>query len=123
MGMFDTFRSSYDLGPDFTDVECQTKYIEGEHGGTMSFYWLGPDGCLYMTDYDGTHDFEMSKDPGASLWNSFMWVPTGAHGAVRCVHLTRYVEVYPSAFKGAWEDMPRMQLRFKDGVLRDFCVV
>ena len=36
MGMFDYFRSSYDLGEQFVDVECQTKDIEDGIGGTMS---------------------------------------------------------------------------------------
>lgn len=119
MGMYDTFRSSYNLGPSFTDVECQTKDID-EYGGTMSFYWLGPDGRLYMPDYDGTHDFEMSKDPGASLWNSFMWVPTGAHGKVRCAYLTKYIEIYPADPKKPWEETPRMHLHFREGLLCDF---
>jgi len=34
MGMFDYFRSSYDLGEQFTNVVCQTKDIE-EFGGII----------------------------------------------------------------------------------------
>lgn len=119
MGLYDTFRSSFNLGSEFTDVECQTKDIDDE-GGTMSFYWLGPDGRLYTPDYDGTHIFEMSKDPGASLWNSFMWVPTGAHGKMKCAYLTRSIEIYPVKAAKSWEEVPRMHLRFREGALCDF---
>ena len=43
--MMDFFRSSYDLGEQFTDVELQTKDIEDYGiGGTMSQYWLDPHG-------------------------------------------------------------------------------
>ena len=38
MGMFDYFRSSYDLGEQFTNVVCQTKDIEDGIGGTMTDY-------------------------------------------------------------------------------------
>ena len=51
MGMFDYFRSSYDLGPQLTDVECQTKDIEEGYGATMTQYWLSPDGYLYVAAF------------------------------------------------------------------------
>ena len=35
MGMMDYLRSSYDLGPQFTNIELQTKEIEDCIGGTM----------------------------------------------------------------------------------------
>ena len=34
--MYDYFRSSYDLGPHCTEIECQTKDIDDFGGGTMS---------------------------------------------------------------------------------------
>jgi len=57
MGMFDYFRSSYDIGEQFTNVVCQTKDIEDgigkcilligkEHGKT------GP-GCKSTSDMVG----------------------------------------------------------------------
>ena len=49
MGMFDYFRSSYDLGPHCTEVECQTKDMEDGLGGTMSQYWLDPAGYLSVS--------------------------------------------------------------------------
>ena len=56
--MMDFFRSSYDLGEQFTDVELQTKDIEDYGiGGTMSQYWLDPHGYLYYIDYSHTADF------------------------------------------------------------------
>ena len=67
MGMFDWVRSSYDLGPQLTDVECQTKDIEDYGiGGTMTQYWISPDGYLYVIDYSGTQNLEMYEpgDPG-----------------------------------------------------------
>ena len=84
--MFDIVRSSFDLGPDFTECECQTKDIE-ELGGSLTFYWLSPDGHLYTPNYDGTADFEIANDPHASLFNSFRIVETGKKGtSAGCVH-------------------------------------
>ena len=62
MGMFDYFRSSYDLGGEFTNVPCQTKDIEDYCSGTMTQYWLSPDGQLYLIDYSHTADFVQLKE-------------------------------------------------------------
>ena len=43
MGMFDYVRSSYPLGEHFSG-NCQTKDIEDGIGGTMTQYWIAPDG-------------------------------------------------------------------------------
>jgi len=66
MGMFDYFRSSFDLGPDLTNVECQTKDIEEGISGTMTQYWLDPHGYLYVIDYSNTQDLKIYEpgDPG-----------------------------------------------------------
>lgn len=58
MGMFDYLKRSYDLGPQFTNVECQTKDIEDGIGGTMTAYWLDPAGQLWRPNYIGTNTFE-----------------------------------------------------------------
>ena len=39
--MFDTLRSSYDLGPQFTNVELQTKDMD-DFGGSLTFYHIDP---------------------------------------------------------------------------------
>jgi hypothetical protein len=47
MGMMDYLRSSFDLGPQFTDVQLQTKDIEEFGiGGSMTHYYLDPSGYL-----------------------------------------------------------------------------
>ena len=58
MGMFDFVRSSYRLGPTFTDVVCQTKDIERTLGGTMSNYWIDPSGQLWYIGCDHVSDFQ-----------------------------------------------------------------
>lgn len=124
--MFDYIRSSYDLGPQFTKVECQTKDIE-EYGigGTMSNYWIDPAGYLNFIDYGGTADFHMinQSDPDYNDKHAFMnfkWLPNGNHGKVHVHPITKYIEIYPADWKGEWEDWPRCRIHFKYGRLMDF---
>jgi hypothetical protein len=125
MGMFDYFRSSYDLGEQFTNVTCQSKDFEDGIGGTMTHYWLDPAGVLWYPDYRGTNTFETIEeddsryDPERKFLN-FEWVPTGHHGAYRPYFLTKYVEIYPESWEGKWEDWPRLKLHFKHGILQDY---
>lgn len=123
--MFDYFRSSYNLGEQFTNVVCQTKDIEDGLGGTMTDYWLDPAGQLWYPTYIGTHTFEEIKedDPRYNESRGFLnfeWIPTGVHGKYQPCYITRYIEVYPANWKGAWEDYPTMRLHFKCGKLQDF---
>ena len=62
MGMFDYFRSSYDLTPQFTNTICQTKDIEDGIGGTMTDYWLDPNGQLWYPTYHNTHTLEFYEE-------------------------------------------------------------
>jgi len=125
LGMFDYMRSSYPLGEHFSG-NCQTKDIE-EYGigGTMSQYWISPDGQLYLIDYSHTADFVELKegDEGYSdkmaLLN-FRWVPNGTHGKVRPWNITKYVVIYPENWKGNWEDCPECRIHFKYGILQDY---
>ena len=126
MGMFDYFRSSYNLGEQFTNVECHTKDIE-EYGisGTMTHYWLDPNGVLWYPDYRGTNTFETIEkdDPRYSEKHGFLnfeWVPTGQHGTYQPHYITKYIEIYPATWDGEWEDWPRLKLHFKRGILQDY---
>lgn len=125
MGLFDYFRSSYDLGEGFTDAQCQTKDMEVGIGGTMSQYWLSPGGHLYVMSYRDTHTFEAIEKDDIEYKESlkflnYRWVPTGNHGKVQPYRITKYVEVYPETWKGEWEEWPRMKLHFKDGKLVEY---
>jgi len=125
MGMYDYFVSSYDLGDQFYEVECQTKDIEPMLGGTMSHYWLDPHGYLYLINYDNTQDFEVicEDDPDFRpdrRWSNFRWVKTGQHGKVQPYFLTKYIEIYPTDWNGPWENCPRLYIHFKHGRLVDF---
>ena len=101
MGMFDYFRSSYDLGEQFTNVVCQTKDIEEGIGGTMTDYWLDPSGKLWHPRYIGCHTIEIYEeghpryDPNAK-WANFEWIPTGARGKLQHHPITKYIEIYPA---------------------------
>jgi len=126
MGMMDYVHSSYDLGEQFTDTELQTKDIE-EYGigGTMSHYWLDPQGYLYHIDYSHTADFVVIEEDDEDYnethkWCNFKWMPNGNHGKVRVHPITKYIEVYPSDWKGQWEDWPRLRLHFRCGRLLDY---
>ena len=126
MGMFDYFRSSYDLGESFTNVLCHTKDIEKGIGGTMSQYWLSPDGQLYLIDYSHTADFVELKEGDEGYtekysWTNFKWIPNGKHGRVRPMYgLTKYITVYPEQWDGEWEHWPECRIHFKDGKLQDY---
>lgn len=125
MGMFDYFRSSYDLGEQFTNVVCQTKDIEDGIGGTMTDYWLDPAGQLWMPSYIGTHTFETISEDDERYndkvkFLNFEWIPTGEHGKFKPCEITKYIEVYPAEWKGKWEDWPRLRLHFRYGILQDY---
>jgi len=125
MGMMDFVRSSYDLGEQFTDTRLQTKDIEDGIGGTMSQYWISPDGVLYHIDYSHTADFEIINE-GDEGYNkerkflNFYWVPNGNHGKISPWMITKYIEVYPEQWEGKWEDWPRLKLHFRYGKLQDY---
>ena len=125
MSMFDYVRSSYYLGEHFSG-NCQTKEIE-EYGigGTMSQYWISPDGQLYLIDYSHTADFVELKE-GDDGYNdklallNFKWIPNGTHGKVRPWNITKYVTIYPQNWQGDWEDWPDCRIHFKNGIVQNY---
>jgi len=125
MSMFDYVRSSYYLGEHFSG-NCQTKEIE-EYGigGTMSQYWISPDGQLYLIDYSHTADFVELKE-GDDGYNdklallNFRWIPNGTHGKVRPWNITKYVTIYPQNWQGDWEDWPDCRIHFKNGIVQNY---
>jgi len=128
MGMFDYFRSSYDLGEQFTNVVCQTKDIEDGIGGTMTDYWLDPAGKLWCPHYRDTHTFEEIPEDDERYserlgFLNFEWIPTGQHGKYQPFLLTKYIEIYPATWKGDWHDWPRLRLHFRDGILQEYIEV
>jgi len=125
MGMMDFVRSSYDLGEQFTNTRLQTKDIEDGIGGTMSQYWISPDGVLYYIDYSHTADFVELKEgddgyDGERKFLNFVWIPNGNHGKISPWMITKYVEVYPEQWEGKWEEWPRLKLHFRYGKLQDY---
>lgn len=125
MGMYDMVRSSYNLGEQFTNVECQTKDIEYGYGGTLTDYWISPDGYLWYADYSDTADFVLYDEnhPKYNLDLKFMnfeWVRNGNRGKCRVNPITKYVEIYPVKWKGGWETRPVCRIHFKYGKVVDF---
>ena len=125
--MFDYVRSSYRLGPTFTDVVCQTKDIERTLGGTMSNYWIDPSGQLWYIGCDHVSDFqEIGEDDERydpeRKWKNFEWVPNGNHGKVSPCLLTDYITIYPDKFHGPFEDWPTCRIHFVNGKLRSFAL-
>ena len=125
MGMMDYFVSSYNLGEQFTNVELQTKDIEDGIGGTLTTYWLDPKGVLWYPDYKGTNTFEVisEDDPRYNpkhLFLNYEWIPTGQKGKIRVCEITKYVTVYPSNWKGDYNEWPEVKLHFRRGVLQDY---
>ena len=124
--MFDTIRSSCNLGKHFTNVELQTKDIEDYGiGGTLTDYWISPDGYLWYPDYWGTNEFEVidEDDPRYNdklKWTNFEWVPTGQHGKYRVHSITKYVEIYPETWNGHFKDWPTCRIHFKYGKVIEY---
>jgi hypothetical protein len=123
--MFDYLRSSYDLGPQFTNVELHTKDIEEGYNGTMTNFWIDPAGYLWCPDYRGTNTFETIKedDPRYSdkhLFLNFEWISTGQKGKYKVHPITKYISVYHAEWKGEWSQWPTLRLHFIQGKLQDF---
>lgn len=123
--MFDLVRNSYKpLGEEFYG-QNQTKDIEECYSGTLSQYWISPEGQLYLIDYSHTADFvELQEgddgyEPDKKLFN-FRWIPNGTRGKVRPWNITKYVVIYPEGWEGEWSDWPECRIHFKDGKLQDF---
>ena len=124
MGLFDYVRSSYPLPEPFMGVN-QTKDIEEDYSGTMTEFWIDPDGYLWCGDYKGTSTFEeiSEDDPrydGKRKFLNFEWVPTGEHGKFHVHPITKYIEIYPEHHDGEWQDWPRLRLHFRRGRLLDW---
>lgn len=119
MGMFDTIKSSYDLGPGY-QKELQTKDLDC----LMSHYWIDPLGRLFLIDEGNTADFvELTEDdprydPKRSFLN-FIWVPNGNHGKVRPVYHYGVVEVYPSKWDCKYSPYPSCKIFFRYGVIEE----
>ena len=109
MGMFDTIRSSYDLGPGFYNRQLQTKDLDC----CMCNFWLDPAGRLFEIDYSGTVDYTMHHDDafGVEL------TPNGNHGRVSPAWITKYIEVYPAKWDCKYAPFPRQKLHIVNGQL------
>ena len=126
MSLFDYFYSSCEL-EEFTSVQCQTKSMETDMGGTMSQFWLAPNGILYIIDYSYTFDFveigpedpRYNKD---SKLTNYRWQPNGNHGRVRFYPKTDFIEIYPDRYVGEWENSPVARLHFLEGVLQHYYI-
>ena len=114
MGMFDTVRSSYDLGPGFSK-DLQTKDLEC----CMCEYWISPAGELFEVDYSGTHDFvDVPKEERTTPWNLFKTVPNGRHGVVRPVSIFKVIEIYPAKWDAYYAPFPRKLILFDNGIIQ-----
>lgn len=118
MGMFDTVRSTYDLGPGYLHKDLQTKDLEC----MMNEYWIDPNGHLYEIDYSGTADF-VELQPGDDGYNddrkylNFVWVPNGARGKIRPVYVTKAVVVYPAKWDAYYAKWPSCIVTFVHGII------
>ena len=113
MGMFDTIRCNYDLGPGFWNKELQTKDL---HCVCCDF-WLDPAGQLWEIDYSGTQDFVNIPIDDSHPWLSCKTVANGNRGKVKPYYVTKTVEVYPSEWKAYYAPYPRQKITFVDGKL------
>ena len=113
MGMFDTIRSSYDLGPGF-NKELQTKDLSG----LCECFWIDPQGKLFRIDYTGTQDWEKTPDEERKgPLDVYRSVPNGQRGRVCPYIMNGTIEVYPSKWTAYYAPFPRKLITFKDGVI------
>jgi hypothetical protein len=116
MGLFDWFRSSYDLGEEFTETTCQSKTFNEEYKGFLDLYWLDPSGRLWVIDEANTYDILESDQALLGL----EWVPNGTHGKVKPCQISKTVVVYPQNYDGQWQDWPECALTFLHGKLQHY---
>jgi hypothetical protein len=123
--MYDDFKSSYDLGPDFTNVDCQTKDL----GSCMDFYWLDPAGQLWQMDHTGTYTLEENPNYQGEHESRLNWifrhhvVLTGKHGKVKPVSVTDYVTIYSHRHNRSYDEWPLCRLHFVGGRLQDYQIM
>ena len=109
MGMFDTIRCSFDLGPGFWNRDLQTKCLEN----FMTDYWLDPKGRLFEIDYSGTSDYIMDDTEAYG----YRLTPNGNRGKVRPTAITKYIEVYPAKWDCKYAPFPRQTIHLVNGQL------
>ena len=118
MGMYDDIKCSYDIGK-LTNRECQSKEFD-YYGGTMSFYWVDPNGLLWTPDYNGTMAIEYI-DSDEPIWRRIKYTPTGVHGRFQRVYKTDYVTIYTcDIHENGYTEYIDCRLHFVNGVLKDF---
>ena len=105
MGMFDTIRSSYDLGPGYLNRDLQTKSLDC----MMKDYWIDPYGRLFDIDYSHTQSFCKDK-PG--------FKPNGNHGKIRPFYFNGDIEVYPAKWDAHYASYPRCNILFIGGIIK-----
>ena len=89
MGMYDTVRSSFNLGHDLTNHELQTKDL----ACVMEDLWISPAGELFVVDYARTADLVPDPDTKRMFW-PYKWEPNGNHGRVLPSNHTGDVRLY-----------------------------
>ena len=114
MGMYDTVRSSYDLGPGWLNKDLQTKDLEC----FMNEYWISPAGQLFEIDYSGTQDFVITEND-TSIQSLFKTKPNGNRGVVRPVFAFKVVELYPAKWDAHYAKWPSCHVHFWDGMIKE----
>lgn len=100
MGMFSTvINQCPDLGSDFMG-HLQTKDLES----MMDYYWLAPDGCLFLID-DGPC-FTMEENPNSNHWyDRFQWKATGLRGRLKPYRRSFVARLYPAISNSEWKEV------------------
>lgn len=111
MGLYDTIKCSYDLGPGFYNRELQTKDLNCY----CSQYWISPAGQLYEIDYAGTQDWSENTESNFPLLKH---TPNGNHGRVRAVNLFATITVYPSKWDCKYAPYPMLRVHFDGGIIK-----
>ncbi len=115
MGMYDTVRSSYDLGPGWLNKELQTKDL----ACFMTEYWISPTGQLFEIDYTGTQDFVITECENDDLMSMFKTKSNGNRGVVRPVFAFKEVELYPAEWDAHYCKWPSCHVLFWDGMIKE----
>ena len=105
MGLFDTVRSSCDLGPGLWNKDLQTKDLVC----LMCEYWIDPAGeNLFEIDYSGTQDYTADFTH---------YYANGNHGRVSPVEITKTIECYPAKWDCYYAPFPSIKITLCDGII------
>ena len=80
--------------------ELQTKDLES----VMDYYWLSPNGCLFLIDTSPCFRAELNPNP-ENPFAFFEWKPTGIRGRLKPYRRNFIARFYTARSSGDWKEV------------------